>query len=307
MSSVCLSFGGAWDLAMVVGITNLGHRDKMERLRQVQQHLREGKENLNGRIAIITGCNSKSGIGAATAKRLVQQGLQAVYICDVSDTNLGGLRRELENLGGKAHIHTFDAANEPSIERVVHEAVQTYGRLDVMFANAGVLDHALLHDLTEEEYMRCMRVNALGVFLAIKHSSIVMKNAGQGSIIATASVAGIRSGAGGIAYSASKAAVINMVQTCAWQLAGTGIRVNAICPGLIETGMTVPTFQWAASRGTSAKIGQLNPSHRAASAEEVATLAAFLAGDGASYINGQAIAVDGGLSASHPVVPGKFY
>jgi NAD(P)-dependent dehydrogenase (short-subunit alcohol dehydrogenase family) len=124
---------------------------------------------------------------------------------------------------------------------------------------------------------------------------------GKGAIICTASVAGLRSGAGGIPYSASKAGVINLVQTCAQQLAGTGVRVNAICPGLIETGMTKPIFERARERGTEGKIGQLNPLQRGGVPEEIAGAALFLASDDSSYVDGQAIVVDGGLSSSHPV------
>ena len=97
-----------------------------------------------------------------------------------------------------------------------------------------------------------------------------------------------------------------MVATAAQQLSGTGIRVNAICPGLTETGMTKYTFDFARSRGTEAKLGRLNPLKRAAAPEEIAEVAVFLASDAASYVNGQAIAVDGGLSSSHPVVPGRM-
>ena len=123
----------------------------------------------------------------------------------------------------------------------------------------------------------------------------------KGSIICTASVAGIRSGAGPIPYSASKAGVINLVQTTAQVLTGTGIRVNAICPGLIETGMTKPIFERAREKGTEAKIGQLNPLQRGGVPEEIAGAALFLASDDSSYVDGQAIVVDGGLSSSHPV------
>jgi NAD(P)-dependent dehydrogenase (short-subunit alcohol dehydrogenase family) len=128
----------------------------------------------------------------------------------------------------------------------------------------------------------------------------------SGSIIGTASVAGIRSNAGSSDYSASKAGVISLAQTIAYQLAGSGIRINAICPGLIETGMTAPMFEAARARGTERKVGQLNPLRRAAHADEVARVALFLGSDESSYVNGQAWAVDGGLSAGHPVVPGKL-
>lgn len=126
-----------------------------------------------------------------------------------------------------------------------------------------------------------------------------------GSILMTASVAGLRSNAGSTAYSASKAAVVNMAQTIAFQLSGTGVRVNALCPGLIETGMTAAVFEGARARGTTGKIGQLNPLKRGGHADEIARVALFLGSDESSYVNGQAWAVDGGLSAGHPYVPSR--
>ena len=128
----------------------------------------------------------------------------------------------------------------------------------------------------------------------------------SGSIIATASVAGLRSNAGPTDYSASKAAVISLMQTTSYQLAGTGIRCNAICPGVIETGMTSIMYEMARARGTEKKIGQLNPLKRGAVADEVARVALFLGSDESSYVNRQAWAVCGGLSAGHPFVPGRL-
>src|SRR5271170_7009610 len=125
----------------------------------------------------------------------------------------------------------------------------------------------------------------------------------SGSIIGTASVAGLRSNAGSSDYSSSKASVVSLAQTIAFQLAGTGIRINAICPGVIETGMTAPMYDAARARGTQGKIGQLNPTRRGAVPDEVARVALFLGSDEASYVNGQAWAVCGGLSAGHPFVP----
>ena len=128
----------------------------------------------------------------------------------------------------------------------------------------------------------------------------------SGSILATSSIAGLRSNAGATDYSASKAAVINIMQTACYQLSGTGIRCNAICPGLIETGMTAPMYEVARKRGSEGKIGQLNPLRSGAVADEVARVALFLASEEASYVNGQVWAVDGGLSAGHAVVLGKM-
>ena len=148
--------------------------------------------------------------------------------------------------------------------------------------------------------------------MAAKHASRGMlvtsssKPYPSGSIVATASAAGLRSNAGPTDYSASKAAVISIMQTAAYQLSGTGIRCNAICPGVIETGMTSPMYEMARARGTEKKIGQLNPLMRGAVADEVARVALFLGSDEASYVNGQAWAVCGGLTAGHPFVPGKL-
>jgi len=182
--------------------------------------------------------------------------------------------------------------------------VTQFGGLDVCYANAGVgttsFDPPL--EQTGEQWLELLRINLVGPFLAIKHASKPMREAGKGSIICTASVAGLRSGAGGPAYSASKAGVINLVQTSAQLLAGSGVRVNAICPGLIETGMTRGVFERARARGSEDRIGQLNPLRRAGQPEEIAAAALFLASDEASYVDGQAIVVDGGLSSSHPVV-----
>lgn len=194
----------------------------------------------------------------------------------------------------------------------MQEAVDTYGRLDVFFANAGISSAKIFYESSGEEFMHMMKTNALSVFLAAKYASRAMlitsegKKYPSGSIIGTASVAGLRSNAGPTDYSASKAAVVSIMQTCAYQLAGTGIRCNALCPGVIETGMTKVMYDAAKTRGTEGKIGQLNPLRRGAVADEVARVALFLASEEGSYVNGQAWAVCGGLSAGHPFVPGKL-
>jgi len=150
------------------------------------------------------------------------------------------------------------------------------------------------------------------VFVAAKYAAQAMKKTSKekpypsGSIIATASVAGLRSNAGATDYSASKAAVISIMQTTAYQLSGTGIRCNAICPGLIETGMTASMYDAARAKGSERRIGQLNPMQRGGLADEVASVVSFLGSEESSYVNGQAWAVDGGLSAGHPTMLGKM-
>ena len=135
-----------------------------------------------------------------------------------------------------------------------------------------------IFELTPEAWTEILRVNLIGPWLMVKHAGRAMADAGKGgSIICTASVAGIRSGAGGPAYSASKAGVINLAMVSAQQLCETNVRVNAICPGLTETGMTKPTFDYAKDKGVTHKLGKLNPLRRAAQPEELAQVALFLA------------------------------
>ena len=141
--------------------------------------------------------------------------------------------------------------------------MQEHGGLDIFFANAGISGGlASIFEQTPADWDEILRINLIGPFLAIKHAAPVMKDRGGGSIICTASVAGLRAGAGGPAYSASKAGVISLVEVAATQLAGANIRVNAICPGLIETGMTQAIYDMAARRGRKSMIGHLNPMKR---------------------------------------------
>jgi len=270
---------------------------------------------VKGKVVIVTGTNSPTGIGRASSHQFAQNGARAVYLCDYNDTHLATHKRELATLypDVEVHIKKFDAADEPSVKAVVEDAIKTYGRLDIFFANAGIVgQHKLFSDITADEVLATLRTNVVSVHLAAKYAAPAMmvtsdeKKYPSGSIIGTASVAGIRSNAGSSDYSASKAAVISLAQTISYQLAGTGIRMNAICPGVIETGMTAPMYDAARARGTEKKIGQLNPLRRGAHADEVARVALFLGSDESSYVNGQAWAVDGGLSAGHPFVPGKL-
>lgn len=290
--------------------------DPQSRLKLIATHLGgTPATTLKDKVCIITGTNSTIGIGAATAKLFCARGARAVYLCDYETTNLTELKRGLEGTfpATEVVIREFDAADESALEACVDHAIGRYGRLDVFFANAGVVTMNLVQNANGEDFMNTMRVNALSVFLAVKYASEAMrvtspgKPVSGGSIVATASVAGLRSGAGSSDYSASKAAVINLCRTSAWQLTGSGIRVNALCPGLVQSGMTKMVFDAAEARGTTGKIGQLNPTRRYGISEEIAQAALFLASDEASYVNGVAFPVDGGLSASLPVVPGKVH
>ncbi len=249
---------------------------------------------LANKIALITG--AASGIGLASVELFVAEGAKVVAFD--RNAELGDI---VKNLGASVLPVTGDAGSEPDIERAIAAAIETFGGLDIVFANAGVSGgFAGLFEQTPEDWERILRINLIGPWLAIKHAAPVMKARGGGAIIATASVAGLRSGAGGAAYSASKAGVINLVQNAANQLTGANIRVNAICPGLIETHMTKALFDMAEAKGRADRLGGWTPLRRPGAPQEIAQAALYLSSDESSYVNGQALVVDGGLASTYP-------
>lgn len=256
-----------------------------------------------GKSIIVTGAGS--GIGRATSLLFAREGGQLV--CADLTEGVEDTVRAIQDAGGTARAIRIDAGIEGDVVKAIDLATGSFGGLDIMFANAGISGGLPgIFDTSVELITEVLRVNLIGPFLAIKHAAPHIAERGGGAIVLTASVAGIRSGAGGPAYSASKAGVINLAQTAAQQLSGSNIRVNAICPGLTETGMTAPVFDYAREAGKMDRVGRLNPLRRGAQPEELAEVAAFLASDAASYVNGQAIAVDGGLSSSHPVTKQEY-
>jgi NAD(P)-dependent dehydrogenase (short-subunit alcohol dehydrogenase family) len=237
---------------------------------------------LAGKVAIVTG--AASGIGKATVELFRSEGATVVGA----------------DVGDGADVRS-DAGSEQAVRDLVNQVAHDHGGLDIFFANAGISGgFATIAEQTEADWAEILRVNLIGPFLAIKYAGPVIAKRHGGSIICTASVAGLRSGAGGAAYSASKAGVINLVQNAAQQLSGSGVRVNAICPGLIDTGMTRPLYELARATGREERLGELNPLQRGGEPEEIARAALYLASDEASYVNGTALVVDGGLSSSHP-------
>jgi NAD(P)-dependent dehydrogenase (short-subunit alcohol dehydrogenase family) len=252
---------------------------------------------LEGKSVIITGAGS--GIGRAASLLFSKEGAKLVIV-DRSDSVMETAKLVSES-GGTIEAVMADAGSESDVKSFIDKAVSKYGRLDAIWANAGISGGLVpLAEQTVEHWQEVLRINLIGPFLAIKHAMPHMIKQNYGSIVCTASVAGLKAGASGHPYGASKAGVISLVQTTAYSLSGTGVRINAVCPGLIETGMTKPIFDNAKQRGTDGKIGQLNPLKRAGQPHELAAMGLFLASDDASYVNGQAIPVDGGLTASMP-------
>jgi NAD(P)-dependent dehydrogenase (short-subunit alcohol dehydrogenase family) len=252
---------------------------------------------LEGKSVIITGAGS--GIGRAASLLFAKEGAKLIAV-DRSES-VKETAKLISDGGGTVEAVMADAGSESDVKAFIDKAVSKYGRLDAIWANAGVSGGLVpLAEQTVEQWQEVLRINLIGPFLAVKHAMPHMIRQKSGAIVLTASVAGLKAGASGHPYAASKAGVISLVQTTAYSLSGTGVRINAVCPGLIETGMTKPIFDNAKQRGTDGKIGQLNPLKRAGQPHELAAMGLFLASDEASYVNGQAIPVDGGLTASMP-------
>jgi NAD(P)-dependent dehydrogenase (short-subunit alcohol dehydrogenase family) len=255
------------------------------------------------KVALVTGAGG--GIGRALAQRFAAEGAalalvdrDAQKLAETDETLPGGTRRALFPL---------DVADEEAVAACVAEVLAEFGRIDALANNAGIIgDMTAAPDQDGANWRAVMAVNLYGAVFFTKHVSRAMIAAGSGAIVNTASVAGIRSGAGGNAYSASKAGLISFTQTSACDLGQHGIRVNAVCPGLIETDMTKPVFDYARGAGKEDRLGYRCELRRYGHPHEVAAAVAFLASDDASYITGQALPVDGGNTASLNLPGMKF-
>lgn len=253
---------------------------------------------LEGRQAIVTGAGS--GIGRASALRFAQEGARVLVVGRTAD-NIAETVELIRATGGRAESHVADAAVEAEMEAVVRRCLTDFGGLDVFYANAGCTDqHASLFEQSVAAWGETFRGNVITSLVAIKYAGPPMVERGRGSIILMSSAGSLRANGGTLAYSACKAAVNHLAMSAANAMSGTNVRVNVILSGLVETKMTRATFDQARAKGIEDKIGHITPLKRAGRPEEIAAVAAFLASDDSSFVDGQLIAVDGGFSSTHP-------
>ncbi|MDE6626158.1 MAG: 3-oxoacyl-[acyl-carrier-protein] reductase [Lachnospiraceae bacterium] len=244
---------------------------------------------LEGKIALVTGASR--GIGRQTAITLASYGATVIVNYNGSKEKAEEVVSDITAKGGKAATYGCNVSDYGAVETMMKELVKEYGRIDILVNNAGITKDGLLMKMTEEDYDAVLDINLKGTFNCIKHISRQMLKQKSGRIINLSSVVGVYGNGGQVNYSASKAGVIGITKSVAKELGSRGIAVNAVAPGFIVTEMTdaMPeeAKQQVADRIAMKRLGQV---------EDVAEMVAFLASDKASYITGQVICVDGGMS-----------
>lgn len=248
---------------------------------------------LTGKVAIVTGASA--GIGRAAALALAAEGA-AVVVADLDDTRGAQVAAEINDKGGQALFVHADVSDDANVEAMVRQTVETFGGLDLAFNNAGIEGTpAPTHECTPENWQRTLAVNLTGVWSCMRHEIPPMLERGGGSIVNCASVAGLVGFTSIPAYTASKHGVVGLTKTAALEYAEAGIRVNAVCPGVIDTEM-VERFTGGQQEAETAMIAK-EPVGRMGRPEEIADAVVWLCSDRSSYTTGQAIAVDGGFVA----------
>ena len=253
---------------------------------------------LDGKVAVVTGAAGV--IGAATIRLLAERGARIVAV----DRREQDLKTAIANLPASAEALAVaaDVTDEDEVAGYVRAAVDTFGTINVFYNNAGVEGEVKpITNYSLAAFRRVIDVNVVGVFLGLKHVLPVMLKQDSGSIINTASIAGLIGSPQLAVYSASKHAVIGLTKSAAWECTGTGVRVNCVCPGLIESRMLSAILQGRDGGNAPVpndKIVERIPARRLGQASEVASIVAFLASDEASYVSGSAYTVDGGRTAA---------
>ena len=258
---------------------------------------------LEGKVAVVTG--GASGMGRAAVERFCREGARVVAV-DLNEATGKQLVADLEQAGfaGAVRFVRADVAEEADVAAAVADAVDAFGRLDIVFNNAGVGGaFGPITDITVEDWDWTFGVLCRGVFLGIKHGARAMIGQAQGgAIVNTASVAGLSAGSGPQAYSAAKAAVINLTRVAALELAPHRIRVNAICPGAINT----PLLHRGNPEAFASMLERVQPWPGVGQATHIADAALFLASDEEEFVTGEALVVDGGLTAGGPNLFGRM-
>lgn len=249
---------------------------------------------LQNKVAIITGAGA--GIGRCSSILFAREGARVVC-ADLDPATGEESARLAREAGSEAVFVQADAASSESVQSLVRQTVEQFGRLDVFFANAGIVPGGTVVDCPDEEWERAMAVNARSVFLACKHGIPAMQQHGGGTFVCTASVAGMVGVKNRAAYSASKAAVVGLVKSVALDYITEGIRINAICPGTVDTPSLQGRLRATGDYETALRdFIARQPMGRLGTAEEISALALYLASDESGYLTGQHIMIDGGLS-----------
>ena len=243
---------------------------------------------LEGKVAIVTGAGG--GIGRASAHRFASEGA-TVIAADINAASVAETAAQSDSI----HAHTVDVTNGDSVQEMVTSTVELFGRLDVVFSNAGIMRDGSVIDLSEDDWDAMFNVNAKGAFLCGKYAIPAMRDSGGGSFIITASANSFYAESDIAGYCATKGAAMQLTRAMAIDHGNDGVRVNCICPGWIDTAMAAPYLDENPDGRVFA--GRIAPAGRIGNPEDVAEVALFLASDDSSFVTGSAYNVDGGWTA----------
>lgn len=241
---------------------------------------------LQNKVAVITG--GASGIGAATAKLFVSEGAKVVLV-DLNEEKGKAFERELKALNAEALFVKANITNEEEVAHIFKQTIEAFGKVDVVFNNAGIGRVHSSHDLAYSEWRNTVNVDLDGVFLVAREAIREMLKTGGGAIVNTASMYGWVGSPGSAAYNAAKGGVINLTRSLALEYAEQNIRINSLCPGFIDTPIIPEESKQA--------LAQLTPMKRLGQAEEMAKAVLFMACDDSSFMTGNSLTVDGGYTA----------